>query len=247
MQHMGHPTAYTNTTPAGYKEDIAWQEIPAGYTEEEKAKIRAENYEKGGEMATKSVHDLEVTDHPVPKPGPPQFKNEIKKCTTKGCELDEDQLREKLEDKEKEERKKELKERDKKDKEDKEKKEKEKKEKLEAAAAMQVSEPNGAPVMFFNTANQDKLFNYINSPSINSLAFRGHKDTNKNVGNNPIYPSKDSASEILPYNQRDHAWNEEQYTNSSEPSWQASTPHGMPLADTYGFWTQHPIYPAKDS
>jgi hypothetical protein len=25
----------------------------------------------------------------------------------------------------------------------------------------------------------------------------------------PIYPAKDSQSEILPYNQRDHAWNEE--------------------------------------
>ena len=55
--------------------------------------------------------------------------------------------------------------------------------------------------MFFNTENQDKLFSYINSPSINSLAFRGHKDPKKNVGNNqPIYPAKDSASEILPYN-----------------------------------------------
>jgi hypothetical protein len=34
-----------------------------------------------------------------------------------------------------------------------------------------------------------------------------------------IYPAKDSQSEILPYNQRDHAWNTEQYQNSSEKSW----------------------------
>lgn len=129
VQHMGHPTAYTNTTPAGYKEDIAWQEVHEGYTEEEKAKIRKDNYEKGGKMATKSVHDKEVTDHPVPKPGPPQFKAVIKKCNTKGCDLSEEALREKLEDKDKEERKKELKAREKKDKEDKEKKEKEKEKK----------------------------------------------------------------------------------------------------------------------
>jgi hypothetical protein len=44
-EHMGHPTAYTNTTPAGYKEDIAWHDIDDHYTEEEKAKIRKENYE----------------------------------------------------------------------------------------------------------------------------------------------------------------------------------------------------------
>lgn len=63
----------------------------------------------------------------------------------------------------------------------------------------------------------------------------------------PIYPAKDSASEILPYNQRDHAWNSEQYHNSSEKSWQASTPAGMPLAGTYAFHSKAPIYPAKDS
>jgi len=224
VQHMGHPTAYTNTTPTGYKEDITWHEIGEGYTEEEKAKIRKDNYEKGGKMATKSVHDKEVTDHPVPKPGPPQFKNTIKKCNTKGCDLDEDALKERLEDKEKEERKKELKEREKKDEEDKKKKkeEKEKKEK-EEAAKMQVSEPNGAGVQFFNTENQDKLFSYINAPSINSLAFRGRNDA-KNGPSNPIYPAKDSASEILPYNQRDHAWNDEQHKKTNEETWQASTP-----------------------
>lgn len=62
----------------------------------------------------------------------------------------------------------------------------------------------------------------------------------------PIYPAKDSQSEILPYNQRDHAWNDEQYYNSSEKSWQASTPAGMPLAGTYAFNAKQ-IYPAKDS
>lgn len=62
----------------------------------------------------------------------------------------------------------------------------------------------------------------------------------------PIYPAKDSQSEILPYNQREHAFNDEQYTNSSEKGWQADTPNGMPLAGTYA---QRPgrIYPAKDS
>jgi len=63
----------------------------------------------------------------------------------------------------------------------------------------------------------------------------------------PIYPAKDSASEILPYNQRDHAWNTEQYQNSSEKSWKESTPSGMPLAGTYAFHYKGPIYPAKDS
>jgi hypothetical protein len=48
-----------------------------------------------------------------------------------------------------------------------------------------------------------------------------------------MYPSKDSSSEILPYNQRDHAWNDEQYFNSSEKGWNASTPNGMPLSGTY--------------
>jgi len=65
---------------------------------------------------------------------------------------------------------------------------------------------------------------------------------------NPIYPAKDSASEILPYNQRDHAFNDEQYYNSSEKSWKADSPNGMPLKDTYSFAsTKKSIYPAKDS
>jgi len=50
-----------------------------------------------------------------------------------------------------------------------------------------------------------------------------------------IYPAKDSQSEILPYNQRDHAFNDEQYYNSSEKSWKADSPNGMPLAGTYSF------------
>ena len=36
---------------------------------------------------------------------------------------------------------------------------------------------------------------------------------------NPIYPAKDSHSEILPYNQRDHAYNEDQYDMSHEKTW----------------------------
>lgn len=177
VEHMGHPTAYTNTTPKGYKEDISWHDVDVDYTEEEKAKIRKENYEKGGKMATKSVHDKEVTDHPKPKPGPPQFKNTIKKCATKGCDLSEEELREKLKDKPKKN------------------------------STAQISEPGQPAVMLFDHDNQDKLFEFINSPQINSLAFRGHKDATPNSGN-PIYPAKDSQSEILPYNQRDHAWTE---------------------------------------
>jgi hypothetical protein len=50
-EHMGHPTAYTNTTPAGYKEDISWHAIDDDYSEEEKKKIRKENYEKGLDLA----------------------------------------------------------------------------------------------------------------------------------------------------------------------------------------------------
>jgi len=53
-----------------------------------------------------------------------------------------------------------------------------------------------------------------------------------------IYPAKDSASEILPYNQRDHAFSDEQYYNSSEKSWKADTPNGMPLSGTYAAQTE---------
>jgi hypothetical protein len=66
----------------------------------------------------------------------------------------------------------------------------------------------------------------------------------------PIYPAKDSHSEILPYNQLDHAWNDEYWFNSSlnEKTWNESSPNGMPLVDTYptSFITRK-IYPAKDS
>jgi hypothetical protein len=55
----------------------------------------------------------------------------------------------------------------------------------------------------------------------------------QNGGDKPIYPAKDSHSEILPYNQRDHAFNDEQYTNSSEKTWNESTQNGMPLSGTY--------------
>lgn len=68
--------------------------------------------------------------------------------------------------------------------------------------------------------------------------------------NKPTYPAIDSHSEILPYDQREHAFNEEQYTNSSEKSWSESTPNGMPLSDTYGFFhrrSPQPTYPAFDS
>jgi hypothetical protein len=145
----------------------------------------------------------------------------IKKCTTKGCELSEEELKEKLEDADKKAREKELEARKEADKKAAEDKKKAFEAKLESMK-MQVSAPAASPVMLFSSENQDKLFDYINSPSINSLAFRGHKDDSKkiNVENTqPIYPAKDSKSEILPYNQRDHAWNEEQHTNSSETSW----------------------------
>ena len=43
------------------------------------------------------------------------------------------------------------------------------------------------------------------------------------------YPSKDSASYITPYNQRDHAWNEPQYDMSNETHWVVGTPRGHQL------------------
>jgi hypothetical protein len=67
----------------------------------------------------------------------------------------------------------------------------------------------------------------------------------------PIYPSKDSSSQILPYDQKDHAWNDEQWFNSSmnEKTWNESSPNGMDLSDTYSFLHKKgkPIYPSKDS
>ena len=62
-------------------------------------------------------------------------------------------------------------------------------------------------------------------------------NVNQIPGAKPIYPTKDSHSIILPYNQRDHAWSDEQWGNSSfnEKTWNESTPNGMPLTDTYSF------------
>jgi hypothetical protein len=45
LEHMGHPNNYTKATPAGYKEEITWEDVDVHYTEEEKAKIRKEIYE----------------------------------------------------------------------------------------------------------------------------------------------------------------------------------------------------------
>ena len=76
-------------------------------------------------------------------------------------------------------------------------------------------------------------------------------NVNQIQGAKPIYPEKDSHSVILPYNQRDHAWSDEQWGNSSfnEKTWNESSPNGMPLVDTYAFNGRRgrPIYPAKDS
>jgi hypothetical protein len=96
--------------------------------------------------------------------------------------------------------------------------------------------------------NQNKLYEYINDQGINAYAISVDAQHGSQIGKNgasaPIYPAKDSHSEILPYNQRDHAYNTEQYTNSSEKTWNESSPDGMPLSGTYA---QRPIYPAKDS
>lgn len=101
LEHMGHPNNYTKATPAGYKEEITWEDVDVHYTEEEKAKIRKEIYEQGGKDAKKAVHDKETTDHPK-KPEPPaRHKDVIKKCDTKGCDLSEEDLIAKLDKKKK--------------------------------------------------------------------------------------------------------------------------------------------------
>lgn len=38
-----------------------------------------------------------------------------------------------------------------------------------------------------------------------------------------IYPAGDQKSWIEPYNQRDHAWNEEQHDQSHEKEWEHET------------------------
>jgi hypothetical protein len=101
VEHMGHPNNYTKATPAGYKEDITWDDVDVHYTEEEKAKIRKEILEKGEKAAKKAVHEKETTDHPK-KPDPPaKHKNVIKKCDTKGCDLSEEELKDKFDKKKK--------------------------------------------------------------------------------------------------------------------------------------------------
>ena len=147
---MGHPDNYTESSPKGYKEGFTWESVEENYTEEEKKKILKENYEKGGKLSLKSAHDKEVKDHPKPPPGPEQHKNVIKKCDTKDCDLSEEKLISKLEGK--------------KAKPDKPKLKKDNPEKYDKAS-----------LILFNEHNQDKLFEFINSPQINSLAFRGHQ------------------------------------------------------------------------
>ena len=43
------------------------------------------------------------------------------------------------------------------------------------------------------------------------------------------YPSKDSASYITPYNQRDHAWNEAQHDMTNETHWVLGSPENRAL------------------
>lgn len=182
---MGDPTNYTKASPSGYKEEIKWEELPPDFTEEEKKKILKENFEKGMESAEKASHDKEVKDHPEKKAEPDRFKNVIKKCDTKDCDLSDEKLEAKL-------------------------KEIQKKKKSKASKA-QIG--NGK-AEFFSDDNQDKLFEYINSPMINSLATRGHQpsgapaaplafpqsDTYQYIKQaRPIYPSTDSQSTIEPY------------------------------------------------
>ena len=50
-----------------------------------------------------------------------------------------------------------------------------------------------------------------------------------NHGLAQTYPSKDSASYITPYNQRDHAWTEPQYDVANETHWVVSSPRGSHL------------------
>ena len=49
---MGHPDNYTDASPKGYKEDIAWLPMEFDpYSEEEKAKMLEETLEKGKKMS----------------------------------------------------------------------------------------------------------------------------------------------------------------------------------------------------
>jgi hypothetical protein len=84
-----------------------------------------------------------------------------------------------------------------------------------------------------------------NEKSWNKSAPAGYDDTHafsQFWAAHPIYPSKDSHSEILPYDQREHAYNHDQYDMSNEKSWNKSAPAGYD--DTHSF---SQIYPSKDS
>ena len=60
------------------------------------------------------------------------------------------------------------------------------------------------------------------------------------------YPSKDSHSEVTPYVQRDHSWNEDEFDMSSEKKWDTETK--KPTKDThYDGFVQKGTYPSKDS
>lgn len=60
------------------------------------------------------------------------------------------------------------------------------------------------------------------------------------------YPSKDSHSEILPYDQREHAWNHDQHDQSNEQTWHHETHHPSGYQVTPSF-SQKETYPSKDS
>jgi hypothetical protein len=49
------------------------------------------------------------------------------------------------------------------------------------------------------------------------------------------YPSKDSHSEILPYNQREHSWNIDEYDQSNEKTWHHEThnPSGYQVTPSF--------------
>jgi len=96
--------------------------------------------------------------------------------------------------------------------------------------------------------NQQKLYEFMHYPGINSYALAGyhHQHGESNSNFKPIYPAKDSHSEILPYNQRDHAYNEDQYDMSHLKTWNESRPDGY--YNTSAFMASDaPIYPSKDS
>jgi hypothetical protein len=65
------------------------------------------------------------------------------------------------------------------------------------------------------------------------------------------YPSKDSHSEVTPYVQRDHSWNEDEFDMSSEKKWDTETK--KPTKDTHyepSFVQKDTVirtYPSKDS